>query len=74
MFTEAARVFQGGRCDWAKVLEKAMATQMVAIKDKGQKLYTCAPVWQELYKKRPEEPRRRGPGSQRCKERQKSNQ
>ena len=24
---------------------------MVAIKDKGQKLYTCAHVWQELYKK-----------------------
>ena len=44
VFTEAARVFQGGSCDWARLLEKAMATQMVAIKDKGQKLYTCAPV------------------------------
>lgn len=28
-----------------------MHTQMMAIKEKGQKLYTCAPIWQELFNK-----------------------
>ena len=44
-------MFEGGSCDWARFLEKSIATQMVAIKEKGQKLYTCAPIWQELYQK-----------------------
>lgn len=50
VFMDAARVIDGGKCDWAKMLEKAMITQMTAIKEKGQKLYTYAPIWQELCK------------------------
>ena len=46
---ETARVMQGETCNWARLLEKAMLTQMVAVKEKGQKLYNCAPIWAELY-------------------------
>lgn len=41
---DAARVFVGGKCNWVRVLEKAMANQMVKIRGKGQKLYTCTPI------------------------------
>lgn len=50
-FMDSARLLDGESVNWAKLLEKALATQMVAIKEKGQRLYTCAPIWQHLYKK-----------------------
>lgn len=35
VFMEAAKVVEGGQCDWAKMLESAMTMQMAAIKEKG---------------------------------------
>ena len=52
VFMKAAVLLQGGKADLASILEKAIASQMVAIKEKGQKLYTCAPIWAELYKQK----------------------
>ena len=54
-FMEAARILDNEQMDWAKMLEKTMTTQMAAIKEKGQKLYSCAPIWQCLYRKAQEE-------------------
>ncbi|KAI5082713.1 hypothetical protein GOP47_0002456 [Adiantum capillus-veneris] len=49
VFLDIARVFKGGQGDWAKLLAESMANQMQAVTEKGHKLYTCAPIWQELY-------------------------
>ena len=49
VFQEAARIMEEGQCDWTKILEKAILTQMLNITRKGQKLYPCAPIWQALY-------------------------
>ncbi|KAI5083927.1 hypothetical protein GOP47_0000096 [Adiantum capillus-veneris] len=49
VFMEVIRVFDGGKCEWAKTLAKAMNTSIAAIEDKGQTLYICASIWQELY-------------------------
>ena len=49
VFQEAARIMEEGQCDWTKILEKSILTQMLNITRKGQKLYTSAPIWQALY-------------------------
>ena len=50
VFMEAATIFKGDKCGWTNILEKALTTQMIAVKGKGQKLYNCAPIWQAMYK------------------------
>ena len=50
VFMEAAKLLEDGKGDFAKILERAIHTQINTIKDKGQKLYTCVPMWQELYR------------------------
>ena len=49
VFVEIARLIIEDTVDSAKLLEKARMTQMIDVKEKGQKLYTCAPTWEELY-------------------------
>ena len=49
VFLDASRIFKGGTCDWSSILEKSLSHQTKSLKDGKQKLYTCAPIWQELY-------------------------
>ena len=49
VFPKVAKVLEGGNCNFEKMLERALRVQMTAIEVKGQRLYTCAPIWQDLY-------------------------
>lgn len=48
---DATRILNGGQADWAKILEKALDTQTRGLKEGKQKMYSCAPIWQQLYEK-----------------------
>ena len=47
-FMDASRIFNGGTCDWATILEKSLSNQTRSLKEGKQKLYTCAPIWQRI--------------------------
>ena len=42
---EATKILEDDTGDFAKILEIVIHNQMNTIKDKGEKLYTCAPIW-----------------------------
>ena len=43
-FMGVAKLLEGGKGNFARILERAILNQMNAIQEKGKKLYTCAPI------------------------------